>query len=173
MGTFRNSWQSRGSSQATLTGSAGKGILIDGDLKKKFIVQSIIPKNMEKFPWSGHLGGRLVEDVWLGQLNRQALPWFSPMLDPRLNIGLMPSSEIRPKWEDELGIHHGSLDRKSRASSGDEASTWRNQSRSLYQQFGFGRRLFSRGASHTNRRTQRNRPSLAKSWQVRSSAGSG
>ena len=47
----------------TLLGNHNDGALIDGDVKKKFIVKTLIPSNMEKFPWAGHLGGRLVKEV--------------------------------------------------------------------------------------------------------------
>ena len=36
------------------------------------------------------------------------------MSGPRQNTGFMPALSVRPKWEEELGIHHGSLDRKDR-----------------------------------------------------------
>jgi len=40
-----------------------KSILIKANLKKKIKVKSIIPKEMETYPWRGHLGLRLLEDV--------------------------------------------------------------------------------------------------------------
>ena len=90
-----------------------EGIIISGDLKKKFVVETIIPKNMEKFPWAGHLGGRLVEEVAcqvekagttlvFTNVRSQTEYWYNALLS------------IRPKWKDKLGIHHGSLDRKDR-----------------------------------------------------------
>ncbi|NND79573.1 MAG: DEAD/DEAH box helicase, partial [Maribacter sp.] len=38
-------------------------VMIKANLKKKITVKSIIPSKMETFPWRGHLGLRLLEDV--------------------------------------------------------------------------------------------------------------
>ena len=99
--------------QSTLLGEANKGVLINGDIKKKFIVKTLIPRNMECFPWAGHLGGRLVEQVAQSiekfsttlvftNVRSQTEYWYDALLS------------IRPSWKDQLGIHHGSIDRKSR-----------------------------------------------------------
>lgn len=96
----------------SLLGKKG-GLIISGDLKKKFVVQTIIPKNMEKFPWAGHLGARLVEEVAcrvekagttlvFTNVRSQTEYWYNALLS------------VRPEWKDKLGIHHGSLDRKDR-----------------------------------------------------------
>lgn len=99
--------------QSTLLGEANNGVLINGDIKKKFIVKTLIPRNMECFPWAGHLGGRLVEQVAQSiekfsttlvftNVRSQTEYWYDALLS------------IRPNWKDQLGIHHGSIDRKSR-----------------------------------------------------------
>ena len=99
--------------QSTLLGESKNGVLINGDIKKKFVVKTLIPRNMECFPWAGHLGGRLVEQV------AQSIEKFSTTL---LFTNVRSQTEywydallsIRPNWKDQLGIHHGSIDRKTR-----------------------------------------------------------
>ena len=98
---------------STLTGSEGKGTLINGDLKKKFVVQTIIPKNMEKFPWAGHLGGRLVEQV-ARQIEKAGTTLVFTNVRSQTEYWYHALLSIRPQWEKDLGIHHGSLDRKDR-----------------------------------------------------------
>lgn len=98
---------------STLTGSEGKGTLINGDLKKKFLVQTIIPKNMEKFPWAGHLGGRLVEQV-ARQIEKAGTTLVFTNVRSQTEYWYHALLSIRPQWEKDLGIHHGSLDRKDR-----------------------------------------------------------
>jgi ATP-dependent Lhr-like helicase len=82
-------------------------------MHKKFVVKTLIPKNMEKFPWAGHLGGKLVEQVAQAieknsttlvftNVRSQTEYWFDALLS------------VRPKWKDQIGIHHGSIDRKVR-----------------------------------------------------------
>ena len=98
---------------SALVGTSQSGVLVNGDLKKKFVVRTLIPKDMEKFPWAGHLGGKLVKDVArqiekanttlvFTNVRSQTEYWFHALLS------------VRPEWEGELGIHHGSLDRKDR-----------------------------------------------------------
>lgn len=98
---------------SALTGDSSKGTLINGDLKKRFTLETVRPKNMEKFPWAGHLGGRLVGEVAkkiekaqttlvFTNVRSQTEYWFNALLS------------VRPEWEGQVGIHHGSIDRKVR-----------------------------------------------------------
>ena len=98
---------------ATLLGNDKEGVLIEGDTRKKFVVKTLIPKNMERFPWSGHLGGKLVEQVAQAiekkttslvftNVRSQTEYWFDALLG------------VRPEWKGQIGIHHGSIDRKER-----------------------------------------------------------
>ena len=100
---------------SALVGSHQNSVLINGDLKKKFVVKTIIPKDMEKFPWAGHLGGKLVEAV-AKQIERAKTTLVFTNVRSQTEYWFHALLSVRPKWEDELGIHHGSLDRKDRAS---------------------------------------------------------
>ena len=99
--------------RSALLGTDQQGQLIDGDLKKKFQVDVLIPKDMEKFPWAGHLGGKMVEQVAdrieaagttlvFTNVRSQTEFWYNALL------------EVRPDWAEQIGIHHGSIDRKER-----------------------------------------------------------
>ena len=70
---------------------------------------------MEKFPWAGHLGGKLVETV-AKQIERAKTTLVFTNVRSQTEYWFHALLSVRPKWEDELGIHHGSLDRKDRAS---------------------------------------------------------
>jgi len=96
-----------------LLGPGRDGRLVSGDMKKKFVVETLIPGKMERFPWSGHLGSRLVKDVVrtieeadttlvFTNVRSQTEYWFRALL------------EARPDWEKDIGIHHGSIDREAR-----------------------------------------------------------
>ena len=100
---------------SALVGSHQNSVLINGDLKKKFVVKTIIPKDMEKFPWAGHLGGKLVEAV-AKQIERAKTTLVFTNVRSQTEYWFHALLSVRPKWEDELGIHHGSLDREDRAS---------------------------------------------------------
>ena len=98
---------------SALCGEEGTGILINGDLKKKFVVQTVLPKDMEKFPWAGHLGGRLVEEV-AKRIERAGTTLVFTNVRSQTEYWYHALLSIRPQWENDLGIHHGSLDRKDR-----------------------------------------------------------
>ena len=98
---------------STLVGSHKNSVLINGDLKKKFVVKTIIPQNMEKFPWAGHLGGKLVEEV-AKQIEKAQTTLVFTNVRSQTEYWYHALVSVRPKWGDQLGIHHGSLDRKDR-----------------------------------------------------------
>ena len=108
---------------AALLGNDKEGVLIEGDTRKKFVVKTLIPKNMERFPWSGHLGGKLVEQVAQAiekkttslvftNVRSQTEYWFDALLG------------VRPEWKGQIGIHHGSIDRKERTVSREPPAKW-------------------------------------------------
>lgn len=99
---------------STLLGTRKNGVIIDGDIKKKFIVQTIIPKNMEKFPWAGHLGGKLVEQV-ANAIEKKRTTLVFTNVRSQTEYWYNALQSIRPKWKGAIGIHHGSIDRKERS----------------------------------------------------------
>lgn len=98
----------------TLLGSAFPGSsTISADLNKELVIETLIPAEIERFPWAGHLGTRLVEPVakaiesadttlLFTNTRSQTELWFQELL------------EARPAWKDDLAMHHGSLDREER-----------------------------------------------------------
>lgn len=80
---------------------------------KPIELESVLPTTMERFPWAGHLGLRLVQDVAkridaarstlvFTNTRSQSELWFRGLLD------------ARPDWVGQIALHHGSLDRKLR-----------------------------------------------------------
>ena len=90
------------------------GVIISGTATKPLSIETIIPADIERFPWSGHLGTRLLAEVIVAietartsllftNTRSQAEIWFRSLL------------RARPDWAAELALHHGSLDRDLRA----------------------------------------------------------
>lgn len=96
------------------TGEIPRGRLIEGEGAKTIVIDSVIPPRMERFPWAGHLGLKLLPQV-LGiveaskstliftNTRSQTERWYSEILD------------ARPEWAGEIALHHGSLDSDTRA----------------------------------------------------------
>ena len=96
-------------------GAADQGCLIPGDLKKRIELETLTPRTMDRFPWAGHLGLRLLPEVVesidaakstlvFTNTRSQAELWFQALL------------QARPGWVGEIGLHHGSLHREERES---------------------------------------------------------
>ena len=85
------------------------GRLVKGISDKKIIIDTLIPPEVEKFPWAGHLGLAMLAHVVeaidgsrstlvFTNVRSQAEIWYQALL------------EARPEWAGLIGLHHGSLD---------------------------------------------------------------
>lgn len=83
--------------------------MIHGKSKKKISIHSLLPENVERFPWAGHLGmtmaPRVVEAIdpanttlVFTNTRNQTEQWYQELL------------RLRPDWAGCLALHHGSLD---------------------------------------------------------------
>ncbi len=98
---------------ATLLGPGRVGRLIRGHIPKPVTIDAVIPPRIERFPWAGHLGLSLVQQVAAAveeggtslvftNTRSQCETWYQALL------------AARPDWAGVIALHHGSLDRKVR-----------------------------------------------------------
>jgi ATP-dependent Lhr-like helicase len=91
----------------------GQGCLVQGELPKQLAIDTLLPPTIERFPWAGHLGlrmlPRVVEEIETSSTalvftntRSQAELWYQALLD------------ARPDWAGIIALHHGSLDRAVR-----------------------------------------------------------
>ncbi len=89
------------------------GLLVQGSVPKKILVDTLLPPSVERFPWAGHLGIRMREGVVrelessnttlvFCNTRSQAELWYQALLD------------ARPDWAGLIALHHGSLDKSVR-----------------------------------------------------------
>ena len=89
------------------------GVLVQGQVPKKLVIDSLLPGRAERFPWGGHLGltmlPQVIEEIAASSTTlvftntrSQAEIWYQAML------------EARPEWAGTIALHHGSLDREVR-----------------------------------------------------------
>lgn len=87
--------------------------IIRAKVKKEMNVTSVLPDDVETFPWSGHLGLNLLKKITpiidahtstlvFTNTRGQAEMWFQKIL------------EDRPDYAGQIALHHGSLDRDVR-----------------------------------------------------------
>jgi len=94
-------------------GAPNNGRIVQGDIPKQITIDSIIPAEMSRFPWAGHLGLKLLPQVVdviennastlvFTNTRAQTERWFQALLD------------ARPDWAGILALHHSSLDPSAR-----------------------------------------------------------
>ncbi|HEV7278961.1 MAG TPA: ligase-associated DNA damage response DEXH box helicase [Pirellulaceae bacterium] len=86
-----------------------QAVLVHGHVKKKLVIDSIIPQTMERFPWAGHLGIRLLEEV-VAALDEVNTSLVFTNTRSQTEIWYQQILARRPDWAGRLALHHGSLD---------------------------------------------------------------
>ncbi len=90
-----------------------EGVIIKANLQKKIEVESIIPDEIEKYPWAGHLGIKLAHKIIpIIQQSRTTLifintrgmseTWYQTLLT------------VCPELAGSIALHHSSIDRELR-----------------------------------------------------------
>lgn len=88
--------------------------IVKAKVEKEIIVHSVFPEEIEKYPWAGHLGIRMLDQViqiidsgktvlLFTNTRYQTEIWYQKIL------------ETRPDWSGWIAMHHGSLDMSVRA----------------------------------------------------------
>ncbi len=88
-------------------------VLIKSNLNKKITVKSIIPKQMETFPWRGHLGLHLLEEV-VPIINKSKTTLLFTNTRGQCEIWFQKILEKHPEYAGEIAMHHGSINKDTR-----------------------------------------------------------
>lgn len=89
------------------------GVIVKAQIRKNIEVESVIPDEIEKYPWAGHLGIKLADKV---------LPIIAQSRTTLIFINTRGMSElwyqklltIAPDLAGALALHHGSIERELR-----------------------------------------------------------
>lgn len=87
--------------------------LVTAQMEREVIIESLLPESIQKLPWIGYLGIRMlpyvistldpaVPTLIFTNTRSQAEKWFQGIVD------------AKPEWKALIALHHGSLDKKSR-----------------------------------------------------------
>ncbi|MBU2997775.1 ligase-associated DNA damage response DEXH box helicase [Cellulophaga baltica] len=88
-------------------------VLIKAKLNKKITVKSVIPKKMETFPWRGHLGLHLLEDI-IPIINTSKTTLLFTNTRSQCEIWFQKILESHPEFAGEIAMHHGSINKETR-----------------------------------------------------------
>ncbi|MEM7625426.1 MAG: ligase-associated DNA damage response DEXH box helicase [Planctomycetota bacterium] len=94
------------------TASRG-GRMIHGPDHKKVEITTLLPDDVERFPWAGHLGIALLPQVVDTLENARSTLLFTNTRS-QAEIWFNEICAKRPDWIGEVALHHGSIDRKTR-----------------------------------------------------------
>ena len=90
-----------------------KGDLISSNIDKKIEVATIYPDEIEKYPWAGHLGIRLLEKVVPIIMKSQTCLIFTNTR-AQCEIWYQKLLEVNPDFAGLIAMHHGSISRELR-----------------------------------------------------------
>ena len=88
-------------------------VLIKANLGKSYKVESIIPETMEKFPWRGHMGLHLVEEV-VPIINNSKTTLLFTNTRAQCELWFQKLMHKHPEYAGELAMHHGSINKETR-----------------------------------------------------------
>ncbi len=111
--TIGNLEQAREVLLGTQSEALCQSILIRAELDKKITVRSIIPEIMEKFPWRGHLGLHLLEEV-IPIINQSRTTLLFTNTRSQCEIWFQKILERHPEFAGEIAMHHGSISKETR-----------------------------------------------------------
>ncbi len=87
--------------------------LIKAKVKKKIEVETILPDEIETFPWAGHLGTKLLSKV-LPIIDQSKSTLIFTNTRAQCEIWYQQLLDANPDLAGTMAMHHGSIDRKLR-----------------------------------------------------------
>jgi len=92
---------------------AGRARLVRGVEPKEVVIDTLIPATMERFPWGGHIGLKLLPEV-VAEIERHGTTLVFTNVRSQAEIWYQALLAARPDWAGLIALHHGSLDREIR-----------------------------------------------------------
>lgn len=111
--TIGNLEQARDVLLGTDPKSLENSVLIKANIQKKITVKSIIPKNIETFPWRGHLGIHLLDEV-LPIIDQSKSTLLFTNTRAQCEIWFQKILAVQPTLAGSLAMHHGSISKDTR-----------------------------------------------------------
>lgn len=88
-------------------------LLVQGKVAKDLFIDTLLPPGIERFPWAGHLGLRMLPQV-IEQIEGSSTALVFTNTRSQCEIWYQAILEAKPDWAGLIALHHGSLDRDVR-----------------------------------------------------------
>ncbi|MFN5882132.1 MAG: ligase-associated DNA damage response DEXH box helicase [Burkholderiales bacterium] len=85
------------------------GRLVQGRTPKTLTIDTLLPATIERFPWAGHLGTRMVAPV-VAEIESSASTLVFTNTRSQAELWYQALLETRPDWAGLIALNHGSLD---------------------------------------------------------------
>ncbi|WP_300753225.1 ligase-associated DNA damage response DEXH box helicase [Janthinobacterium sp.] len=99
--------------QDVLLGTDTDGVLVEGKVKKRIVIDSLIPEHPTRFPWGGHLGIQMLQPL-ITEIESSATSLVFTNTRSQAELWYQHLLDARPDWAGLIALHHGSLDRAVR-----------------------------------------------------------
>jgi ATP-dependent Lhr-like helicase len=90
-----------------------KSKIIKAEIEKKLEIETIIPEEIETFPWAGHLGIKLIHRA-VDIINKSRSTLVFTNTRSQAEIWYQRLLEVNPEWAGIIALHHGSLSAETR-----------------------------------------------------------
>jgi ATP-dependent Lhr-like helicase len=87
--------------------------LVSAHVPRPLEIETLIPDRMERFPWAGHMGMRLLPQV-VATVERAATTLVFTNTRSQAERWFEAIATARPDWRKSIALHHGSVDRDLR-----------------------------------------------------------
>ncbi|MGF6206814.1 ligase-associated DNA damage response DEXH box helicase [Pseudomonas frederiksbergensis] len=91
----------------------GGGISVQGENGKELRVDTLLPPSIERFPWAGHIGLKMLPQV-IAELDSSPSTLVFTNTRAQSEIWYQALLEARPDWAGLIALHHSSLSRDTR-----------------------------------------------------------
>ena len=89
------------------------GVIVQGQVPKPLLIDTLVPAEVQRFPWAGHLGLSMLPAVIAEIESSRSLLAFTNTRS-QAELWYQAIIEARPDWAGIVALHHGSLDRAVR-----------------------------------------------------------
>lgn len=99
--------------QVLLGSHVDGSVEISANEAKEIRIETLVPDEIDHFPWAGHIGTRLAARV-AREIEKSTTTLLFTNTRSQTEIWYQELLELRPAWNGRIAMHHGSLDRAER-----------------------------------------------------------
>jgi ATP-dependent Lhr-like helicase len=96
-----------------LLGPSRDGVIVRGKLDKELVIDTLLPADLERIPWGGHLGIAMLSNV-VAEIESAGSTLVFTNTRSQAEIWYKELLKARPDWAGIVALHHASLERSTR-----------------------------------------------------------